>query len=152
MAHAPVRLAAFEPDIAPNLGAMIRIAACFGCPVDVIGPCGFPFSAKAYRRTAMDYAKIAEISSHVDWAAYQAARGPGRLILMSTAGATPLWDHRFAAGDTLLMGRETAGVPGHVAQAADVTVTIPMPGGGRSLNVAVSAGIGLAEALRQMRG
>lgn len=148
-APAPIRLAAYQPDIAPNLGAMIRIAVCFGVPMDVIGPCGFPFSAKAFRRTAMDYAQDADLTNHLDWAAFQATRGPGRMVLLTTRGAAPLWQHRFVPGDTILMGRETAGVPDAVHDAADARMLIPMPGGGRSLNVAVAAGIALAEAQRQ---
>ncbi|MEL6678265.1 MAG: tRNA (cytidine(34)-2'-O)-methyltransferase [Pseudomonadota bacterium] len=147
-----MRLAVFQPDIAANLGAMIRTAACFGCPVDVIEPCGFPFSVKALRRAAMDYADLAEVTRHDDWSAYLAAREPGaRLVLLSTRGTVPLWQHRFLPTDTLLMGRESAGVPDVVHDAANATVAIPLPGGGRSLNVSVAAGIALAEATRQTR-
>ncbi|NNU79300.1 tRNA (cytidine(34)-2'-O)-methyltransferase [Halovulum dunhuangense] len=147
-----MRLAAYQPDIAQNLGAMIRIAACFGLPLDVIGPCGFPFSLRALRRTAMDYARIADVTDHDDWAAFRSAQETRRLVLLSTRGAVPLWDFAFRPGDTLLVGRESAGVPAEVHAAADAAVAIPMPGGGRSLNVAVSCGIAAAEALRQLRG
>ncbi len=145
-----LRIAAFQPDIAPNLGTMIRLAACFDVAIDVIEPCGFPFSAKALRRAAMDYADLADITRHNSWEAFQARR-QGRLILLTTKAATPLWDFSFAAGDTILLGRESAGVPDMVASAADARLLIPMPGGGRSLNVAVSAGIALGEATRQLR-
>ncbi len=145
-----LRIAAFQPDIAPNLGTMIRLAACFDVAIDVIEPCGFPFSVKALRRAAMDYADLADITRHNSWEAFQARR-QGRLILLTTKAATPLWDFSFAAGDTILLGRESAGVPDAVAQAADARLLIPMPGGGRSLNVAVSAGIALGEATRQLR-
>ncbi len=146
-----VRIACYQPDIAQNLGAIIRIAACFDCPLDVIGPCGFPFSVKGLRRAAMDYADLARISHHVSWQAFCADRAAGRLVLLTTRGAAPLWSHDFAAGDTLLLGRESAGVPDEVHAAADARLLIPMPGGGRSLNVAVSAGIAVAEAQRQLR-
>ncbi len=145
-----LRIAAFQPDIAPNLGTMIRLAACFDAGIDVIEPCGFPFSVKSLRRSAMDYADIADIARHASWAAFQASR-TGRVILMSTKAATPLWDFSFQAGDTLMLGRESAGVPDDVAAACDARLLIPMPGGGRSLNVAVSAGIALGEATRQLR-
>ncbi len=145
-----MRIAAFQPDIALNLGAMIRLAACFGVPIDVIEPCGFPFSVKALRRSAMDYADIAEITRHVSWDSFQQTR-KGRLILLSTKAAVPVWDFQFQAGDILMTGRESAGVPDAVHDAADAAVIIPMPGGGRSLNVAMSAGIVLAEATRQLR-
>ena len=129
---------------------MIRLAACFDVAIDVIEPCGFPFSVKALRRAAMDYADLADITRHNSWEAFQARR-QGRLILLTTKAATPLWDFSFAAGDTILLGRESAGVPDMVASAADARLLIPMPGGGRSLNVAVSAGIALGEATRQLR-
>jgi len=145
-----LRIAAFQPDIAPNLGTMIRLAACFGVPIDVIEPCGFPFSTKALRRAAMDYSDLATITRHVSWEDFQASR-QGRLILMSTKSATTLWDFSFQPGDTIMLGRESAGVPDSVAMACDARLLIPMPGGGRSLNVAVSAGIALGEAARQLR-
>jgi tRNA (cytidine/uridine-2'-O-)-methyltransferase len=145
-----LRIAAFQPDIAPNLGTMIRLAACFDAGIDVIEPCGFPFSVKALRRSAMDYADIADISRHASWQAFQASL-TGRLILLSTKAARPLWDFSFENGDTIMMGRESAGVPADVANACDARLLIPMPGGGRSLNVAVSAGIALGEATRQLR-
>lgn len=144
-----IRIACYQPDIAQNLGAVIRIAACFDCPLDVIGPCGFPFSIKGLRRAAMDYADLARITHHVSWQAFCDDRPPGRLVLLTTRGAAPLWAHRFEPGDTLLLGRESAGVPDEVHDAADAALHIPMPGGGRSLNVAVSAGIAAAEAQRQ---
>ncbi len=145
-----MRIAAFQPDIALNLGAMIRLAACFGVPIDIIEPCGFPFSVKALRRSAMDYADIAKIERHVSWDSFQQTR-KGRLILLSTKAAVPVWDFQFKAGDILMTGRESAGVPDAVHDAADAAVIISMPGGGRSLNVAMSAGIVLAEATRQLR-
>jgi tRNA (cytidine/uridine-2'-O-)-methyltransferase len=144
-----LRLAVFEPDIAQNLGTMIRLAACMDVPIDVIEPCGFPFSVKALRRSAMDYADLAKIEHHDDWAAFDGARS-GRLVLLTTKGATSLWDTRFQFGDVVLMGRESAGVPEFVHQRADLRVAIPMPGGGRSLNVAVAAGMVLGEACRQL--
>ncbi len=129
---------------------MIRLAACFDVPIDVIEPCGFPFSVKALRRSAMDYADIADITRHDSWELFQEQR-EGRLILLTTKSATPLWDFKFQAGDILMTGRESAGVPDDVAMAADARLLIPMPGGGRSLNVAVSSGIALGEAVRQLR-
>lgn len=145
------RLAAYQPDIAPNLGALIRICACFGVGLDVIEPCGFPLSAKTLRRAAMDYGDMAQVTRHDDWAHFLRARPPGRLVLLTTKATEDLWQFTFAPTDTLLLGRESAGVPDDVAAQADARVRIPMPGGGRSLNVAVSGAIALAEALRQAR-
>lgn len=146
-----LRLASYQPDIALNLGSMIRLSACFSVPIDVIEPCGFPFSVKALRRSAMDYADIADITRHNSWDTYTSDKPAGRIVLMTTVGATPLWDFQFQPNDTILMGRESAGVPAEVHTAADAAVLIPMPGGGRSLNVAMSAGIAVGEALRQLR-
>lgn len=145
------RLAAYQPDIAPNLGTMIRTCACFDVALDVIEPCGFPFSVKALRRAAMDYAHLADITRHDDWDAFVADLPPRRLVLLTTKGATPLYDFAFQPNDTLLVGRESAGVPPEVTARADAAVVLPMHSVARSLNVAVCAGIALGEALRQVR-
>ena len=146
-----MRLAAFEPDIPQNLGAMIRIGACFSIPVDVIGPCGFPFSVKALRRAAMDYADIADITHHADWRAFRATVS-GRIVLMTTRSQHCLWDVNLLPGDTLLMGSESSGVPDSVHNSADIRARIPVSPPARSLNVAVAAGIAVAEAARQTGG
>lgn len=145
-----MRIAAFQPDIPQNLGALMRISVCFGMPLDVIEPCGFPFSTKAVKKAAMDYAADADITAHPDWDQFQQSRTVGRLVLLTTKAAQPCWDFRFNPTDTLLLGRESAGAPKLVHEAADARILIPMPGGGRSLNIAVSAGIVAAEAIRQM--
>lgn len=144
-------IAAYQPDIPQNLGALMRLSVCFDTPLHVIEPCGFPFSAKAVRKAAMDYAAEAEVIAHASWGAFQAQRPDGRLVLMTTKGAKPLWDHEFRADDIILMGRESAGAPDEVHAAADARLLIPMPGGGRSLNIAMAAGITVAEAARQLR-
>jgi len=128
---------------------MIRLCACFGVPLDVIEPCGFPFSVKALRRSAMDYADIAEIIRHDDWESFQKCNDGPRIVLLTTKAKTSLWNFNFKSDDILLVGRESAGVPNTVFEAADETILLPMPGGGRSMNVAMSAGIALGEALRQ---
>lgn len=143
-----MRLAAFEPDIPQNLGGMIRLCACFGVPLDVIEPCGFPFSVRALKRAAMDYADQAEITHHDSWSDFEATR-QGRLVLFTTKAQDSLWEFNFSKGDTLLMGRESAGVPDSVHNSADHRVCLPMAAGTRSLNVSMMAGIALAEALRQ---
>lgn len=145
-----MRLAAYQPDIAPNLGSMIRLCACFGVPLDVIEPCGFPFSVKALRRSAMDYANIADITRHDDWDSFLKCNESARIVLLTTKSETSLWRFNFQHGDILLVGRESAGVPTTVAETADYTLKLPMPGGGRSMNVAQSAGIALGEGLRQI--
>src|SRR5262250_1989838 len=113
-----MRLALFEPDIPQNLGAFIRLSACLDVPLDVIEPCGFPVDDKRMRRAAMDYYDLATIVRHASWDAFRrdrAAQQPqGRLVLLTTSGATRLSDARFRADDTLLLGRESAGVPAEV--------------------------------------
>jgi len=146
---AQIHLAMYQPDIAPNVGAMLRLGACLGVPVHVIEPCGFPFSPHAWRRQAMDYADLAELHRHDSWKRFLAERPPGRLLAMTTKGATSLWEFRFRPGDMLLMGRESAGLPAEVHAAADARLVIPLRPGARSLNVAMAAAIAVAEAGRQ---
>ena len=145
-----MRVALYEPDIAGNVGTILRTAACFGVAVDLIEPMGFPWSDRALRRAAMDYAGSAEVVRHADWQGFDERR-TGRLVLATTRGAIDLWDARFRTDDVLLFGSESAGVPDDVHARADLAVRIPLQSGFRSLNVAVSAGIVLAEALRQTR-
>jgi tRNA (cytidine/uridine-2'-O-)-methyltransferase len=143
-----MRLALYQPDQAGNVGTILRLAACLAVPVDLIEPCGFAFSDRALKRAGMDYAAMAEIVRHPGWDAF-AATAPGRLVLLTTKGETPLPEARFEPGDVLLLGSESAGVPPDVHEAAALRVRIPQAPGTRSLNIAVAAGISLAEALRQ---
>jgi tRNA (cytidine/uridine-2'-O-)-methyltransferase len=146
-----MRLALFEPDIAGNVGAVMRLAACFGTALDLIEPMGFPWGDKAQRRSAMDYGDALELARHADFDSF-VAKVPGRLLLFTTRGAASLYDVAFEADDTLLFGSESRGAPDFVHICADLTVRIPLAANMRSLNLAVSAGIGLAEALRQTEG
>jgi tRNA (cytidine/uridine-2'-O-)-methyltransferase len=144
-----MRLALHQPDQAGNVGTILRLAACLGVPVDVIEPCGFPWGDRALKRAGMDYAEIANVTRHAGWAAFE-AEVAGRLVLFTTsAGAVRLPEARFQAGDILLFGSESGGVPAAVHERADLRVRIPQVNGTRSLNLAVAAGIGVAEALRQ---
>lgn len=147
-----MRLALFEPDIPQNVGAIIRLGACLGVPIDVIEPCGFAFDPKRLRRVALDYIDHAEIVRHSSWRAYGAARGAGRLVLLTTAAPTRYCDFAFRADDTLLVGRESVGAPEMVHEAADARVRVPLRPGLRSLNVASAAAMVLGEALRQTGG
>lgn len=143
-----MRIALFEPDIAGNLGTLLRLAACMGVGVDVIEPAGFAWSDRSLARAGMDYAASAHLARHADWAAFVAA-ARGRIVLATTAGAVPLPQVRFQADDVLLLGSEGRGVPAHVHDAAGLRVRIPMRAGFRSLNVAVAGAMLLGEALRQ---
>jgi tRNA (cytidine/uridine-2'-O-)-methyltransferase len=146
-----MRLALFEPDLPPNLGTILRLGACLETPVHVIEPCGFPFSVQTVRRSALDYLEHAEIHRHDDWAHFLAERPAGRLVLLTTRGAVPYTEFRFAADDILLLGRETRGAPDYVHAAADARVVIPIRAGLRSINVATAAAMVLGEALRQQQ-
>ncbi len=134
----------------------MRLAACLGVPLEIIEPCGFPLSDRALKRAALDYEANADIRRHDSWTAYLSTRAaeaqPGRLVLFTTKGAEPLPGFRFRTGDTLLMGRESAGVPDEVHQAADARVVIPITPETRSLNLVTAAAIGLGAALGQTRG
>ena len=145
-----MRIALFQPEIAGNVGAVLRLAACLGAAVDLIEPMGFPWSDKSRKRSAMDYEAHVEIVRHADWDAF-VAKLAARVILFTTKGGTRLHDAAFAPGDTLLFGSESAGAPDFVHARADLTVRIPLRPQVRSLNLGVSAGIGLAEALRQTK-
>lgn len=146
-----MRIALHQPDIAGNVGTILRLAACLGVPVDLIEPMGFAFSNRALARAGMDYAGQAEMVRHADWTSFEAGI-TGRIVLLSTQGAARLDDAVFRPDDVLLLGSESAGVPQSVHDRADLRVMIPMRPGFRSLNVAVSAAIALGEALRQTKG
>jgi tRNA (cytidine/uridine-2'-O-)-methyltransferase len=145
-----VRLALFEPDIPQNTGALIRLAACLGVAVDLIEPLGFLLDDRRLRRAALDYTALTTIRRYASWPAFLAEReSASRLVLLTTAGTVPLHRFAFAHGDTILLGRESAGVPEAVHRAAAARVVIPLQSGARSLNVALAGAIALAEALRQ---
>ena len=147
-----MRLALYEPDIPQNLGAFIRLSACLGVALDIVEPCGFPLDDKRIRRAAMDYYDLARIARHASWQVFRRDRGPGRLVLLSTKASQTFPDIAFRADDTLLLGRESAGVPDEVHNAADLRLRIPLQPGARSLNVALAATMVLSEALRQTQG
>ncbi|MEP9354049.1 tRNA (cytidine(34)-2'-O)-methyltransferase [Xanthobacter sp. KR7-65] len=149
-----LHVALYCPDIAQNAGTILRTGACLGAEVHIIEPAGFPVGDAGFRRAGMDYIDQVRWHRHASFLAFDAVRRDAgqRLVLMTTRGSTPLFDFRFQPDDMLLFGRESAGVPAEVHAAADARIAIPMRRGVRSLNVAVSAGIALAEALRQTGG
>jgi tRNA (cytidine/uridine-2'-O-)-methyltransferase len=151
-----MRLALYQPDIPQNTGTILRLAACFAVPVDIIGPAGFDMSDKALRRAGLDYLEHVTIARHVSWDAFHnerlSATDAPRLVLITSHGVETHTEFRFVATDILLMGRESAGVPDAVHAAAEARVRIPIKPGLRSLNIAVAAAITLAEALRQTDG
>ena len=144
-----MRTALFQPDQPGNVGAVLRIGACLGVPIDIIEPCGFAFSDRALKRAGMDYRDQAEVVRHADWESFE-RQASGRIVLMTTRADVLLPQAQFRADDILLFGAESSGVPEKVHQRADLRVRIPQRAGSRSLNIAVAAGIGIAEVLRQM--
>jgi tRNA (cytidine/uridine-2'-O-)-methyltransferase len=146
-----MRIALFEPDIAANTGTIIRLGACMDVAIDIIEPCGFPFGDAALKRAGLDYLPRASVTRHASWEAFR-GKLEGRLIVATTKARLPHTDFVFDTGDTLLFGRESAGVTDEVVNAAGALVRVPMAEGLRSLNVAVAAGMILGEALRQTRG
>jgi len=149
-----VNLALYQPDIPQNTGTILRMAACLGVTVEVIGPAGFDLSDRALRRAGLDYLENVRIIRHAAFAGFEAerrARGR-RLVLLTTAASVPYTAFSFTADDSLMLGRESAGVPQEVHDAADARIAIPMQPGLRSLNVAVAAAMVLGEALRQTGG
>ena len=148
-----MRLALYEPDIPQNTGALLRLAACFGVAVDLIEPFGFLYDDRRLKRAALDYAARTAVTRHLSWAAFRTAQpADSRLVLLTTLGSVPIDRFPFAASDTLLLGRESAGVPPAVHSAVNARVVIPLRPAARSLNVAQAGAIALYEALRQTGG
>jgi len=149
-----MRLALFQPDIPQNLGAALRLTACLHVALEIIEPCAFPLTDRAVKRAAMDYAAKAEVTRRKTWSDFAGApeRVEGRLVLFTTKAASSYLDFAFAPGDTLLFGQESVGAPDFVHEAAEARLIIPIAAGTRSLNLATSAAIALAEALRQTGG
>jgi tRNA (cytidine/uridine-2'-O-)-methyltransferase len=145
-----MRLALFQPDQAGNVGTILRLAACLGVPVDIIEPCGFPWSDRALKRAGMDYVEIASVTRHAGWQDFEQATD-GRLVLLTTSGDVRIDEAAFRVDDVLLLGSESSGVPNGIHGRAALRVRIPQVAGTRSLNIAVAAGIALAEALRQTK-
>ncbi len=149
-----MRIALFEPDIPQNTGTTLRLAACLGVEVHLIEPAGFPVSDRAFRRAGMDYLDQVALTRHPSWPDFERRRQVQglRLVLFTTKATTSYLDHHYVARDILLFGRESAGVPDHVHEAADVSLRIPMRAAMRSINVAMTCAMAVGEALRQTGG
>jgi tRNA (cytidine/uridine-2'-O-)-methyltransferase len=145
-----MRLALLEPDIPQNAGALIRLGACLGVAVDIIEPCGFLFDDARLKRAGMDYLELAQVVRHTSWNVFVRATS-GRMILLTTKATQSYINFRFAPDDVLILGRESAGAPESVHEAAAARLCIPMKQGLRSLNVALAGAMVLGEALRQTK-
>ena len=151
---AAMRIALYEPDIPQNTGTILRLAACLGVEAHIIEPAGFPTSDRAFRRAGMDYLDQVALVRHASWAAFEAWRrgaAPAPDPVHHRARTRPISTTPTGADDILLFGRESAGVPGRRARAADARLRIPMRPGLRSINVAMAAAMALGEAMRQTR-
>jgi tRNA (cytidine/uridine-2'-O-)-methyltransferase len=149
-----MRIALYQPDIPQNAGTILRLCACLGIEAHIIEPSGFPTTDRAFRRAGMDYLDAVAIVRHRSWPDFAdwRSREGHRLVLFTTAATLSYLDFRYRPGDILLFGRESAGVPDEVHDAADARLRIPIRQGLRSLNVAVAAALAAGEALRQTGG
>jgi tRNA (cytidine/uridine-2'-O-)-methyltransferase len=147
-----MKVAIFQPDIAQNAASLIRLGACLDVAVDIIEPCGFVFADKGFRRAGMDYLEKAAVTRHLSWSAFLEKRSFGRIVLLTTRASEPYTDFAFRPDDTLLLGRESAGVPDEVHATVDARLCIPLRTGLRSINVAQAGAMVLGEALRQTNG
>lgn len=147
-----MRLALYEPEIAGNVGAVLRLGACLGVAVDLIEPLGFEWDDRRVRRAAMDYIDHVAVTRHSGFHAFCETIGGRRLVLLTTKATCSLYDFRFAPDDVLLFGKESAGVPASVAETSHARLRIPMRPPVRSMNLASSAALVIGEALRQTGG
>lgn len=147
-----MRVALFEPEIAGNVGAILRLGACMGVEVHLIEPMGFTWEDRRVRRTAMDYIDHVTVVRHPGFATFEAQIGGARLILLTSKADHSPYDFAFAPDDILLFGKESAGVPDWIAERCATRLRVPMRPEVRSLNLASSAAMVVGEALRQTGG
>ena len=143
------KIALYEPDIPQNTGAIIRICSCLGADLEIIEPCGFLFSDKRFKRVVMDYMDEKMIKFYRDYNEFFESKKNQRVILMTTKASVPYATFNFKINDTILFGRESAGVPEKIHGLINNKLKIPMINNKRSLNIASSVAIILAENLRQ---
>ena len=147
-----MRIALYSPEIAGNVGSILRLGACLAVPVDLIEPMGFTWDDARVRRAAMDYIDHVDLTRHASFEAFRDTVGEARLVLMTTRADQSLYEASFCADDILLFGQESAGVPAEVAAICPVHLRIPIAPAVRSLNLAIAAAITISEALRQTKG
>ena len=145
------KIALYEPDIPQNTAAIIRTCACLGVKLEIIEPCGFLLSDKRFKRVVMDYMDWDKIDIYQSSEKFFEAKKNQRIILMTTKASVSYTKFKFKKNDTILFGRESAGVPDSVHQLINDRLKIPMNENNRSLNIASSVAIILAESLRQTK-
>lgn len=146
-----MKIALYQPDIAGNVGTILRLAACMGVAVDIIEPCGFPFDMKKIRRAGMDYIDSVKLTRYTSFEEFLEKNKESRVVLLTTKTDGSYTDFKFQENDILMAGRESAGVPTEVADKCDEKVTIKMENGMRSLNIAISVAMVLGESIRQVK-
>ena len=144
-----IKVALYQPDIPQNTAAIVRLCACFGARLDIIEPCGFFLSDKRFKRVVMDYINKCKIKSFKDFTEFKKDKKNERIILLTTKAKKKYFDFKFNQNDTILFGRESAGVPQLVHKSVDYKLIIPIQKKVRSLNIVSSVAIALAEALKQ---
>jgi len=144
-----IKVALYQPDIPQNTAAIIRLCACFGVRLDIIEPCGFFLNDKRFKRVVMDYINKCKIKSFKDFAEFKKDKKNERIILMTTKAKKKYFDFKFDPNDTILFGRESAGVPQVVHESVNYKLIIPIQKETRSLNIVSSVAITLAESLKQ---
>ena len=144
------KIALFEPDIPQNTAAIIRTCACLGAKSEIIEPCGFFLSDKRFKRVIMDYMDYSQIEFYQSSDKFFEAKRNQRIVLMTTKGSMSYTKFKFNSEDTILFGRESAGVPESIHQLIENRLKIPMNNNVRSLNIASSVAVVLAESLRQI--
>jgi len=147
-----VSLALYQPDQAGNVGTLLRMGACVNIAVHIIHPCGFSFSEKAFRRSAMDYSDSAIIHEYDDYSHFKSNNKQSRIILLTTKADHHYVDFKFEKNDILLLGQESAGVPKALHETMDARIKIPMSSNMRSMNIAIAGAFITSEALRQTDG
>ena len=145
------KIALYEPDIPQNTAAIIRTCACLGTKLEIIEPCGFHLSDKRFKRVVMDYMDWDKINIYQSSDKFFKAKKNQRIVLMTTKASVSYTEFKFEKNDTILFGRESAGVPESVHQLINDRLKIPMSEDTRSLNIASSVAIILAESLRQTK-
>lgn len=146
----PIHLALFQPEIPQNTGVAMRLCACMGIPLDIIEPTGFLWDEAKIRRSAMDYIDHVTLHKHANWDSFRADYAQNRVLLLTTKSDQSYLDFAFQDGDILLAGQESAGAPEYVHAQVDARLTIPMPGGVRSMNVVNACAMVVGEAMRQL--
>ena len=146
-----MHIALYKPDIPQNTAAIIRLSSCLGLKLHIVEPCGFNLNDSRFKRVVMDYINQSSIVRYEDFSELLNKNNKSRIILMSTKAKKSLFKFKFKKNDIILLGRESKGVPEYIHEKIENSLKIPLSTNTRSLNVALTASISAAEALRQIK-